>query len=225
MSTASAFTLTDAFHSLDGRRRASLPRRAVAASSSRSSGGPTIYFAGDTCVFGDMQLIRRLYEPDVAVLPIGDHFTMGPREAAVALELLGTPRCIPCHCGTFPLLAGTPDELRQLAPDGVEILAPEPGETIDAVRQRWFGATGRRVPEIALEGDEAVPLDEALVLDASRTRTRCARRTRRARRSSCARAPPTRCARRWRDPEVACALVPESARELLELDLPKLTYG
>lgn len=88
-----------------------------------------IYFAGDTCVFGDMALIARIYEPDLAVLPIGDHFTMGPREAAVALELLGVKRCVPCHYGTFPLLVGTPDELRRLAP-GVEILAPEPGETI-----------------------------------------------------------------------------------------------
>ena len=54
--------------------------------------GFTIYFAGDTNVFGDMSLIGRIYAPDVAVLPIGDHFTMGPREAAVALELLGVIR-------------------------------------------------------------------------------------------------------------------------------------
>jgi L-ascorbate metabolism protein UlaG (beta-lactamase superfamily) len=91
--------------------------------------GTKVYFAGDTCVFGDMQLIGRIYSPDVAVLPIGGHFTMDPREAGVALELLGTQRCIPCHYGTFPLLAGTPDELRQHAPDGVEIIAIEPGET------------------------------------------------------------------------------------------------
>ncbi len=92
--------------------------------------GPTIYFAGDTNVFGDMQLIARIYEPDVAVLPIGDHFTMGPREAAVALELLGVKRCIPSHYGTFPLLTGTPEQLRELAP-GVEILAPEPGGSVE----------------------------------------------------------------------------------------------
>ena len=91
--------------------------------------GTKLYFAGDTCVFGDMQLIARIYEPDVAVLPIGDHFTMGPREAAVALELLGVSRCVPSHYGTFPLLTGTPEKLRELAP-GVEILAPEPGETV-----------------------------------------------------------------------------------------------
>ena len=92
--------------------------------------GTTVYFAGDTCVFGDMALIGRIYRPDVAVLPIGDHFTMGPREAAVALELLGTRRCVPCHYGTFPLLTGTPDQLRELAPD-VEVLVTEPGGTIE----------------------------------------------------------------------------------------------
>ena len=54
---------------------------------------------------------------------------MDPREAAVALELLGVKRCIPCHYGTFELLAGTPDELRKLAPD-VEVIAPEPGESV-----------------------------------------------------------------------------------------------
>jgi L-ascorbate metabolism protein UlaG (beta-lactamase superfamily) len=89
-----------------------------------------IYFAGDTNVFGDMSLIGRIYAPDLAVLPIGDHFTMGPREAAVALELLGVARCVPCHYGTFSLLSGTPDALRELAPPGVEILSPQPGETL-----------------------------------------------------------------------------------------------
>src|SRR5437660_4397948 len=120
-------TLTHAFHS------GSAPDGSYAGEPSgliiTTEDGKKVYFAGDTNVFGDMQLIGRIYEPDVAVLPIGDHFTMGPREAAVALELLGTRRCVPCHYGTFPLLHGTPDELRQLAPD-VEVLAPEPGETV-----------------------------------------------------------------------------------------------
>lgn len=92
--------------------------------------GFTLYFAGDTNVFGDLSLIGRIYQPDVAVIPIGDHFTMGPREAAVALELLGVVRCVPCHWGTFGLLTGTPDALRELAPPGVEILSPEPGEPL-----------------------------------------------------------------------------------------------
>jgi L-ascorbate metabolism protein UlaG (beta-lactamase superfamily) len=92
--------------------------------------GLKLYISGDTNVFGDMSLIARIYSPDVAILCIGDHFTMGPREAAVALELLGVGRCVPCHYGTFPLLTGTPETLRELAPAGVEILAPEPGETL-----------------------------------------------------------------------------------------------
>ena len=92
--------------------------------------GFTLYFAGDTNVFGDLSLIGRIYQPDVAVIPIGDHFTMGPREAAVALELLGVVRCVPCHWGTFGLLTGTPDALRELAPPGVEVLSPEPGEPL-----------------------------------------------------------------------------------------------
>ena len=92
--------------------------------------GFTLYFAGDTNVFGDLSLIGRIYQPDVAVIPIGDHFTMGPREAAVALELLGVARCVPCHWGTFGPLTGTPDALRELAPPGVEVLSPEPGEPL-----------------------------------------------------------------------------------------------
>jgi L-ascorbate metabolism protein UlaG (beta-lactamase superfamily) len=91
--------------------------------------GFRLYFAGDTAVFSDMQLIGRIYAPDVAVLPIGDHFTMGPAEAAVALELLGVKRCVPSHYGTFPLLTGTPETLRELAP-GVQIDAVEPGGTV-----------------------------------------------------------------------------------------------
>jgi L-ascorbate metabolism protein UlaG (beta-lactamase superfamily) len=91
--------------------------------------GKSIYFAGDTCVFGDMALIARIYEPDVVVLPIGDHYTMGPEEAAVALELLGDPRCVPCHWGTFPLLTGTPAALRALTKATVEDV--QPGGSID----------------------------------------------------------------------------------------------
>lgn len=121
-------TFTDANHSssTDDGTYAGEPAGIVL----RLEDGFSIYFAGDTNVFGDMSLIGRIYEPDVAVLPIGDHFTMGPREAAVAIELLGVGRVVPCHYGTFGLLTGTPDALRELAPAGVEILSPEPGETI-----------------------------------------------------------------------------------------------
>ncbi|MBD0317755.1 MAG: metal-dependent hydrolase [Thermoleophilia bacterium] len=92
--------------------------------------GTKLYFAGDTAVMSDMQLIGRLYEPAVAVLPVGDHFTMGPREAALAVELLGANRMLACHYGTFPLLTGTPEECRKLVSD-CEVLAPKPGETIE----------------------------------------------------------------------------------------------
>ncbi len=93
-------------------------------------GAPTVYFAGDTNVFGDMALIGRIYAPEVAVLPIGDHFTMGPREAAVAAELVGARHVVPSHYGTFPLLTGTPEMLRTLMPSEIELVAPAPGESV-----------------------------------------------------------------------------------------------
>ena len=90
--------------------------------------GKKLYFAGDTCVFGDMQLIGRIYEPDVAIVPIGDHYTMGPKEASVAIELLGVKRVVPCHWGTFGLLTGTPDQLD--VPAGVTVERLQPGDSI-----------------------------------------------------------------------------------------------
>ena len=120
------FTLVNAFHSSASEDGAYLGEAAGLVLEFEN--GTTLYFAGDTCVFGDMELIARIYSPDVAILPIGGFFTMDPREAAVALELLGNPRCIPCHYGTFPVLAGTPDELRQHAP-GVDVIELQPGET------------------------------------------------------------------------------------------------
>lgn len=98
----------------------------------RLPGGLTVYHAGDTAVFGDMKLIGDLYKPHVALLPIGDHFTMGPREAALAIRLLGVRHVIPMHFGTFPLLTGTPERLREETKDisGLEIHALKPGESI-----------------------------------------------------------------------------------------------
>ena len=122
------FTLTNAFHSsgtADGQYGGEAAGIVMTLEDDTK-----VYFAGDTCVFGDMQLIGRIYEPDVAVLPIGDHYTMGPKEAAVAIELLGTKRCVPCHYGTFPALTGTPQELKRLSP-GTDIAELEPGESID----------------------------------------------------------------------------------------------
>jgi L-ascorbate metabolism protein UlaG (beta-lactamase superfamily) len=120
------FTLVNAFHSSSSDDGDYLGEAAGIVMELEN--GTKLYFAGDTCVFGDMQLIGRIYAPDVAVLPIGGHFTMGPREAGVALELLGTKRCIPCHYGTFPLLAGTPEALRRHA-SGVDVIELQPGET------------------------------------------------------------------------------------------------
>ncbi len=91
--------------------------------------GVKIYHAGDTCVFGDMQIIREIYAPEIVLLPIGDHYTMGPREAAYACKLLKPKTVIPMHFGTFPQLTGTPAELRRLVSD-VEVLEMTPGQTI-----------------------------------------------------------------------------------------------
>jgi L-ascorbate metabolism protein UlaG (beta-lactamase superfamily) len=96
----------------------------------RFEDGLTIYFAGDTAVFGDMRLIAELYRPQVAFLPIGDLYTMGPEQAAKACHLLSVRQVVPMHFGTFPALTGTPARFRELvAPSGVEVLELKPGET------------------------------------------------------------------------------------------------
>lgn len=92
----------------------------------------TIYYAGDTSLFGDMKIIAELYQPDIAFLPIGDRFTMGPDTAAIAAKWLGVKQVVPMHCGTFPLLTGTPEQLEQhLAGSGIEVLMLKPGETAE----------------------------------------------------------------------------------------------
>jgi L-ascorbate metabolism protein UlaG (beta-lactamase superfamily) len=93
------------------------------------SNGIKLYHAGDTNVFSDMAIIRDLYAPKIAMLPIGDHFTMSPREAAYACKLLEPEIVIPMHFGTFPALTGTPAELKKLAPE-VKIFKMKPGETL-----------------------------------------------------------------------------------------------
>jgi L-ascorbate metabolism protein UlaG (beta-lactamase superfamily) len=89
-----------------------------------------IYHAGDTNVFGDMAIIRELYAPDIAMLPIGDHYTMSPREAAYACNLLKPKTVIPMHFGTFPVLTGTPSALQNLV-KGIEIVELKPGQTVE----------------------------------------------------------------------------------------------
>jgi L-ascorbate metabolism protein UlaG (beta-lactamase superfamily) len=92
--------------------------------------GFRFYHAGDTNLFGDMKWIGELYRPEVALLPIGGLFTMGPREAAIAAGLLGVKTVVPMHYGTFPPLAGTPAELeRALGSSGVRVVTLQPGET------------------------------------------------------------------------------------------------
>jgi L-ascorbate metabolism protein UlaG (beta-lactamase superfamily) len=96
--------------------------------------GFRVYDAGDTAVFGDMRLIGERWSPDLAILPIGGHYTMDPVDAAVAVELLGVKQVLPVHYGTFPVLAGTPrqlrDELAKRGLGGVEVHELQPGETL-----------------------------------------------------------------------------------------------
>ncbi|MEX2262454.1 MAG: metal-dependent hydrolase [Bryobacteraceae bacterium] len=94
--------------------------------------GRKLYFAGDTNVFTDMQLIAELYRPELALLPIGDLFTMSPREAALACRLLKPKRVIPMHYGTFPALTGRPEELAELIKDQPEtkVWALTPGVAV-----------------------------------------------------------------------------------------------
>lgn len=96
----------------------------------RFEDGLTIYFAGDTGIFGDMRLIAELYHPVTAFLPIGDTYTMGPEQAAKACDLLSVRQVVPMHFGTYPALTGTPGMLRELVePRGVQVLELKPGET------------------------------------------------------------------------------------------------
>jgi L-ascorbate metabolism protein UlaG (beta-lactamase superfamily) len=92
----------------------------------------TIYFAGDTNVFSDMALIQELYSPELAMIPIGDLFTMSPLEAAKACQLLKAKTVIPMHFGTFPPLTGTPDELSKLLGDfsGIDVWPLQPGKPV-----------------------------------------------------------------------------------------------
>lgn len=89
--------------------------------------GTTVYQSGDTDVFGDMRLIGERFNPEIAVLPIGGHYTMGPDGAGLAADLLGVSTVIPVHYATFPVLVGTPEELRSHTK--AEVVALDPGET------------------------------------------------------------------------------------------------
>jgi L-ascorbate metabolism protein UlaG (beta-lactamase superfamily) len=92
--------------------------------------GPVLYHSGDTAIFGDMKLIAELYHPQVVMLPIGGFYTMGPKEAALAVQFLAPKTVLPIHFGTFPPLTGTPDELAALIDSNVQVVRWTPGQTI-----------------------------------------------------------------------------------------------
>lgn len=97
--------------------------------------GFKLYHAGDTAIFGDMQLIGELYSPDLALLPIGDRLVMGPYEAAHAARLLGVEHVVPIHYDpdVLPLFTGTPQELEkhasEIAPN-LQVHVMEPGDDL-----------------------------------------------------------------------------------------------
>ncbi|HEX3893043.1 MAG TPA: metal-dependent hydrolase [Terracidiphilus sp.] len=93
--------------------------------------GPVLYHSGDTGVFGDMKLIEQLYHPELAMLPIGGFYTMGPKEAALAVKFLQPKMVLPIHFGTFPPLTGTPKELAALIDPGIQVLTLSPGESVE----------------------------------------------------------------------------------------------
>ena len=94
--------------------------------------GKTIYHAGDTALFSDMRLIGEETPIDLALLPIGDCFTMGPKQAKKAVEFLRSKHVVPIHWGTFPALTGDPHEFAKLAKDsGAEIHILQPGESLN----------------------------------------------------------------------------------------------
>lgn len=126
-------SMTQAFHSSgldtpEGPMYGGMPNGLVVS----ADGLAPVYHAGDTDVFGDMRLIAQLFEPKIAILPIGDHFTMGARGAALATEMLEPQTIIPIHYGTFPVLAPSAEEFRQaLAPQWREhLIVPTVGETL-----------------------------------------------------------------------------------------------
>jgi L-ascorbate metabolism protein UlaG (beta-lactamase superfamily) len=126
-------TMVPAIHSstiTDGDK--TIPAGIAAGFVIRLENGFVVYHSGDTTVFEGMSLIGRLYSPDVALLPIGDHFTMDPRQAAEAIRLLGVDCVIPIHHGTWPILKGTPEELREQSRNikPLKILAIQPGESV-----------------------------------------------------------------------------------------------
>jgi len=131
-------TMTQAFHSssLDGPEGpvyAGMPNGLVI----HVDGLATVYHAGDTDVFGDMAIIAKLWAPKVCILPIGDHFTMGAKGAAMAVGLLKPEAIIPCHYKTFPILAQSADDFKAALPGEYKdrLVVPDVGQTLS-----WTGS-------------------------------------------------------------------------------------
>jgi L-ascorbate metabolism protein UlaG (beta-lactamase superfamily) len=123
-------TMTDALHSSSFDENGIVYLGEPAGFVVRLENGQSFYFAGDTALFSDMKLIGELYKPDIAFLPIGDRFTMGPDTAAIAAKWLGVKQVVPMHYATFPLLTGTPAKLKEhLAGTNIQVLELTPGET------------------------------------------------------------------------------------------------
>lgn len=126
-----AVTMVEAKHSAGAQGKQGTQYAGVAAGFVLTvKDGPVLYHAGDTTVFSDMKLIKELYHPEVAMLPIGGFYTMGPREAAMAAQFIEPKVILPIHFGTFPPLTGTPDELASYLKGSIEVIKIAPGESI-----------------------------------------------------------------------------------------------
>ena len=95
--------------------------------------GVTIYHAGDTGLFSDMKLIHDMYHPDIAILPIGSRFTMGPDDAMVAAEFVGAPLVIPMHYNTFPAIEQDADAFKSAVEKvtDMKVAVLKPGDVVD----------------------------------------------------------------------------------------------
>lgn len=93
----------------------------------------TFYHMGDTNIFADLEFYGEMYQPDLVAVPIGDHYTMGPFEAALCCGLLEAPYVVPVHYGTMPILSGTPEEFKEAVSEHAQqtkVLVTKPGEPL-----------------------------------------------------------------------------------------------
>jgi L-ascorbate metabolism protein UlaG (beta-lactamase superfamily) len=126
-----AVTMVEAKHSAGAEGKNGTQYAGVAAGFVLTvANGPVLYHSGDTTVFSDMKLIKELYHPELAMLPIGGFYTMGPKEAALAARFLEPKAILPIHFGTFPPLTGTPDELDKHLNGSIEVIRIAPGESL-----------------------------------------------------------------------------------------------